>query len=121
MKRKNDDSAALLPTEETQESTNNQEERQQDGDVQMQNVAVASPNKSRQRQKSQLGYTQGNHSVRTKWIKVQEVLPEMVMNVCKDFTNKDNFVAQLGTIFSVVFGGGKQVWQRFLLVSTQSV
>ncbi len=45
VKRKNDDSAALLPTQETQESTNNQEELQDDGDVQMQDVAVASPNK----------------------------------------------------------------------------
>ena len=45
VKRKNDDSAALLPTQETQESTNNQEELQDDGDVQMQDAAVALPNK----------------------------------------------------------------------------
>ena len=45
VKRRNDDSAALLPTQETRESTNNQEELQDDGDVQMQDVAVASPNK----------------------------------------------------------------------------
>ena len=47
MKHKNDDSDALLPTEETHEGTNNQGERQQDDDddVQMQDVAVAAPNK----------------------------------------------------------------------------
>jgi hypothetical protein len=100
----------LLPTEGTQDSTTNQEEQQDNDDVQMQDVAVASPNKV-DNDKANMDsikeiiennlVAHSNDSVRTNWDEWKELLPKAAMAACKKMMN--NF------------------WQRLLLVSTKSV
>ena len=117
MKRKNDDSDALLPTEETHESTNNQGERQQDDDddVQMQDVAVAAPNKVDDKAKMEalrqiIENILTDHSdsrFLKNWINRGQVRQEdllgSVVDACKAFTNKETFQTFLKTIFKRIF------------------
>ena len=126
VKRKNDDSVALLPTEGTQESTSNQEEQQDNDDVQMQDVAVASPNKADDDKANMESIKEiiekilaepSDSPFLTKWNRLgsggKEMLFELVMDACKEFTNKQTFETDLKA-FRTVFQGDKQIFAKFV-------